>query len=228
MSNIVEEYIESTANFNASGNAPDGADLARHWDDAFTSSQEKKLGWFETDLSPSWRLLNKAEISKEAKILVAGAGNSRLIDELVANDYENIIATDISAVALNQLRARVGEKVNYVVDDLTNSANLGSYGQVEFWFDRAVLHFFARKEERLSYRALLNKLVAPGGYIALAEFAEDGALKCSGLNVQRYSLDDMLEFLGAEFELIDSFRYIYTMPSRTDRSYNYALFRRSC
>lgn len=199
---------------------------AEHWDKAFNSNKEEQLGWFETDLSPSLRLLESAGLSKDAKILIAGAGNSRLIDEILGLGYSNIIATDISQVALDQLKNRLGEKVTYVVDDLTNPSRLKSIEPVNYFFDRAVLHFFTKSEDRTAYKRLLDTLVKPGAYIALAEFAEDGAIRCSGLDVLRYSIEDMSWFLGEEYKLIESFRFLYTMPSGDTRPYNYGLFKR--
>lgn len=199
---------------------------AEHWDKAFNSNKEEQLGWFETDLSPSLRLLETACLSKDAKILIAGAGNTRLIDEISGLGYSDIIATDISQVALDQLKERLGEKVACIADDLTNPQCLTTIEHIDFWFDRAVLHFFTTEEERVAYRRLIEKSLKYGGYVALAEFAEDSAMKCSGLDVRRYSVADMSDFLGGEYELIESFRYIYTMPSGDTRPYNYGLFKR--
>ena len=201
-------------------------DIASHWDKAYEHCEEEKLGWFETDLSPSLELFEMTGISKEAKILNVGAGNSRLIDAIVQLGFTNVMATDISKSALDQLQDRLGERVSYIHDDLTSSSSLINNSQVDFWIDRAVLHFFTGKDEQNAYLNLLNGLVKSGGYVMLAEFAEDAVDKCSGLAVHRYSIDMMKDYLGSSYKLVANLRYDYIMPTGGHRPYNYGLFRR--
>ncbi|MDQ3320894.1 MAG: hypothetical protein M3525_00335 [Acidobacteriota bacterium] len=63
-----------------------------------------------------------------------------------------------------------------------------------------------------------------GGHFIIATFAEDGALKCSGLNVKRYGLEKMRETLGEGFELVRSFREEHQTPFGTTQSFPYAHF----
>ena len=60
----------------------------------------------------------------------------------------------------------------------------------------------------------------------MAEFSLEGAQKCSGLDVKQYSKEMFKDKLGTNFELVDSFDYIYTMPSGAVRPYVYTLFRK--
>ncbi|MFK5880223.1 MAG: class I SAM-dependent methyltransferase [Flavobacteriaceae bacterium] len=201
--------------------------LSTHWDNAYNNSPEEKLGWFETDLSPMLQLINKTGLGKSATILNAGAGSTTLIDALVKNKFSNIIATDLSKVALNNLSSRVGKgNVTCIVDDLTNPIKLNTISPVDLWIDRAVLHFFTDEKDQKSYFDLINQKVTKGGFVILAEFSLEGAQKCSGLDVKRYSKETLSEKLGADFELIDSFDFIYQMPSGAERPYIYTLFRK--
>jgi hypothetical protein len=61
----------------------------------------------------------------------------------------------------------------------------------------------------------------PGGFVILAAFAMNGATKCSGLPVQRYSVDSLCEFLGDGYRLVESSDYTYRMPSGDLRPYVY-------
>ena len=63
------------------------------------------------------------------------------------------------------------------------------------------------------------------GHLIIATFADDGALICSGLNVERYSLEKMMETLGADFELLQSEREEHHTPFETTQNFLYAHFR---
>ena len=201
--------------------------LSTHWDNAYTNSPQEKLGWFETDLQPMLQLIEKTGLNKSAQILNAGAGSTTLIDSLIKNNYTNIIATDLSKVALSNLSSRVGkDHITCIVDDLTKPTKLNAISPVDLWIDRAVLHFFTDEKDQKTYFDLINQKVAKDGFVILAEFSLEGATKCSGLDVFRYDAKSLSEKLGVNFELIDSFDYIYKMPSGADRPYVYALFRK--
>ncbi len=200
-----------------------------HWNTIYTQSSEEKLGWHETDLTPTLYLLEKAELLKEARVLIAGAGSTTLVDELLRQSYTNILAIDISEAALNKLQGRIGKEsdnVQFIVDDLTNPVMLSEIGLVDLWIDRAVLHFFTEQTDQVAYFNLIRSGIKKGGFTLLAEYNQEGAIKCAGLPVQRYSVEMLQENLGGEFILIDSFNHIFTMPSGDIRPYIYTLFKK--
>ena len=200
-----------------------------HWDNAYTNSPVEKLGWYETDLTPTLDLLAKTGLKKSARILNVGAGASTLVDEFVSDGFSNIIAADISQVSLDHLKRRLGldaKKVEFVTDDLTNPIELLNIEQVDLWIDRAVLHFFNKREEQDVYFDLLKKTIKKGGFAILAEYNLNGAAKCAGLTVHRYSKEMLQDKLGDGFKLIDSFDYTYTMPHGDLRPYIYTLFQK--
>ena len=201
--------------------------LSTHWNNAYTNNASDKLGWFETDLNPTLKLIDKTELNKSARIINIGAGETTLIDELLKQKYNNLVATDISSVALNKLDSRVQSgAVNYIVDDITHPTKLNLITNVDLWIDRAVLHFFIDEKDQNTYFNLLKSKVNPGGFVLLAQFNTNGAEKCSGLPVLRYNTEMLKSRLGDDFELIESFDHIYTMPSGAERPYIYTLFKR--
>lgn len=201
--------------------------LKKHWDKVYSNSPEEKLGWYETDLTPTLNLVSKANLEKDARILIVGAGSTTLIDELIVLGYTHLIASDLSEVALENLKNRVDcSKVEFVVDDLTDPSKLKNIDDVDLWIDRAVLHFFTEKHDQDEYFKLLKAKVKKNGYVILAEYSLDGAEICAGLPVHRYSKDMFIEKLGSNFELLEDFRYIYFMPSGSERPYIYTLFRK--
>ena len=203
-------------------------DLKEHWNNAYNNSPLEKLGWYETDLNPSLDLIKKTELSNAARIINIGSGSTTLIDALVELEYINLIATDISDVALDALKNRISDedKVEYIQDDLTNPEKLNHIENVDLWIDRAVLHFFNECKEQDSYFDLVKSKININGFVILAEFSLEGAAKCSGLDVFRYSKEMLAEQLGGDFKLIEHFDYTYSMPSGAPRPYIYTLFQR--
>lgn len=200
-----------------------------HWNKAYSRVDETQLGWYETDVSSTIKLIKKAGIGPGSRLITVGAGSTTLIDTLLEQGYDNLMATDISEVALQGLQGRIGNlsnKVEWIVDDLTNAKLLNDIHPVDLWIDRAVLHFFTKEADQQRYFSLLKKLVHKYGYVILAEFNLESAEKCSGLPVHRYNTEMLQEKLGDDFNLITSFDYDYTMPSGDSRTYVYALFQK--
>jgi hypothetical protein len=211
----------SPANTNSETN------LKEHWNNAYLNSPEEKLGWFETDLTPTLNLVSNTNLDKDARILNVGAGSTTLIDELINLGYINLIACDLSEIALEKLESRIkSSKVDYVVDDLTEPSKLTNIENVDLWIDRAVLHFFTKNNEQDEYFKLLKSKVNTNGFVILAEYHMNGATVCAGLPVHRYSKEMLVERLGNKFELLESFEYTYLMPSGNERPYIYTLFRK--
>ncbi len=200
-----------------------------HWNIAYDKTDTTKLGWYEENCTPSLDLIKKCTLEKSDSILNVGAGATLLIDELIALDYKNLIANDISENALEKIKTRLGantDKVKFIIDDLTNSVTLQHLEPVDLWHDRAVLHFFNTKNEQDAYFKLLNKLVKPKGHAIIATFNLNGALKCSGLPVHRYDEKMIAKRIGKDFDLIESFNYTFHNPSGDTRAYVYTLFKR--
>ncbi len=56
-----------------------------HWDKVYDKSPDEKLGWYESSHEQTLRLIAKTKLSKNADILIAVAGSTTLIDELLKN-----------------------------------------------------------------------------------------------------------------------------------------------
>lgn len=205
----------------------DDKDFNLHWNNVYLNSPEEKLGWYETDLKPMLDMITKTKFDKSARILNVGAGSTRLVDELLAAGYSNLLATDLSDVALKSLAGRVGDgRIECIVDDLTNPVELLRIDPVDIWIDRAVLHFFNEQKDQEAYFDLLYDTVNNNGYALFAEYNLSGADKCAGLPVHRYSTDMISSRLGKEFQLVENFDYSFIMPSGAERPYTYSLFRK--
>ncbi|MBR9690369.1 class I SAM-dependent methyltransferase [Candidatus Woesearchaeota archaeon] len=207
----------------------DGRIMKNHWNKVYSSKETTQLGWYEESPEKSLELIDKCHVNKDNKVLDVGTGASTLIDNLIKRGYNKIIAADISEEALNKLKARLGEKassVTFIVDNLTAPEHLNDLKDIMIWHDRAVLHFLTGKSERDAYLSLLSQVVRIGGYVIIAAFSLEGAPKCSGLDVKRYDVNMIQDFLGSNFILKEHFNYLYNMPSGDKRPYVYTLFQR--
>jgi len=207
---------------------PDKEALKAHWEKAYTKDI-KKLEWYEAKPRPSLDLIKKCGLNKDAKILNVGAGATILIDELIKQGYTNIIANDLSVNALSKLQERLGEdndKVNWLVDDLTNPKELLNLGEIDLWIDRAVLHFFTEKREQDTYFKLIKKLVKRKGFVIIAVFNFKTDDEGEDLPIYRFE-QNMLQFkFGPEFKLLEDFNYTFKSPYGDTREYVYTLFQR--
>ena len=188
------------------------------------------MGWYEEMPAPSLELLSKCNANKDMTILDVGTGVSTFIDSLIEAGFTNIIATDISEIALSKLKERLGKEkatlVKWIVDDITEPVHMQNLREADIWHDRAVLHFLVKDDERNAYLSTLKRVVKQGGYVIIAAFSLKGARKCSGLDIRNYDENLLVEFLGEEFKLVEHFDYMYHMPSGEARPYIYTLFQR--
>jgi len=204
--------------------------LKEHWNQKYTDSPITQLGWYESKSSPSIQLIENCAVPKDSTIIDVGSGATTLTASLLELGYQNLYAVDISDVALEKAKTLLGKEqaaqVHWLVDDITNPSAVFQLQNVAIWHDRAVFHFLTDDQDRQTYHSLMQKIVIAGGFVIMATFAMNGATKCSGLPVQRYSAESLSEFLGDGFKLLESLDYTYQMPSGDLRPYVYTRFQK--
>lgn len=204
--------------------------LKDHWNKKYADTPVSQLGWYEPKSIPSIQLIENCAVPKDSTILDVGSGVSTLIASLLELGYSNLYALDISEVALNTAKRRLTQEqaahVHWIVDDITTPSAVLQIPKVKIWHDRAVFHFLTDEQQRHAYYSVLQKVLSPDGIVIMAAFALDGAARCSGLPVQRYSAESLSEFLGGGFKLLESFDYTYQMPSGDLRPYVYTRFQK--
>lgn len=203
------------------------ADRTEHWNQIFTSKADKELGWYEADVGQTLAFLDRIPNAASQTVFLPGAGTSLLVDELLARG-NRLILNDISSEALARLRDRVGargESVEWLLQDISKPLPIGAI-QADIWIDRAVLHFLLADSEIVGYFENVRAVVKPGGYVLLAEFSKAGAPRCAGLDVHRYSIDEMSARLGRGFALVAAEDYTFVNPAGAPRPYVYGLFQR--
>lgn len=207
----------------------DSQKLKTHWNGAY-NKEDNQLGWFEEQPIQTMNLVAKTNLAKNATILNVGAGTTTLIESLLDEGYTNLIANDLSDMALLRLKERIKKSHNYnlncIVDDLTHPSKLWDFNDIDLWIDRAVLHFFINKEEQEAYFELIKKIVSKNGFVIIAVFALDGVEKCCGLPIKRYDVNMLHQKLGNSFKYIQSLNYTFINPFGGERPYVYALFQK--
>lgn len=198
----------------------------KHWNSIFSATSDPQLGWYEKDVSQTLRFLDLIPREKTTTVFLPGAGTSVLVDELIARGHR-LILNDISDIALDKLKSRIGteKELHWLHYDIAKPLPDDTI-QADTWIDRAVLHFLLDETDIQGYFANLKATVRPGGYALLAEFAITGAPKCAGLELHRYSVEEMAKCLGNSFELEKHEDYTYINPSGDPRPYVYGLFRK--
>jgi EEF1A lysine methyltransferase 2 len=198
-----------------------------HWNAIFSAKVDPELGWYEKDASQTLKFLEKIPRKESETVFLPGAGTSVLVDELLARGYK-IILNDISDEALNKLKKRVGlnDRLTWLHHDISIPLPDG-LPSTDIWIDRAVLHFLLEEEQIHEYFANLNSSLRSGGYALLAEFSSIGAPKCAGLNLHRYSIEEMDKRMGPQFQLLSHEDYIFKNPAGDPRPYIYSLYRKN-
>jgi len=201
-----------------------------YWNSIYASREPTQLGWYQEVPEASMHLLSRCRLTRTDPILDVGAGATVFIDRLLEEGYRNIIAADISEIALGKLKERLGREkaseIRWIVEDITNPHLLQNLTDVALWHDRAALHFLLDEAHRKTYLYTLEEVVRSGGYVIIAAFNLQGAATCSGLPVMRYDHQMLADFLGDGFKLVEHFDYTHRMPSGDPRPYVYTLFQR--
>jgi EEF1A lysine methyltransferase 2 len=199
-----------------------------HWNHAYSKSDTTKLGWYEAIPQASLELIARCQISQTESILDVGSGTTNLISELIALGYTNLFALDISPLALMKAKSLLHKDqagmVKWIEADVTQTAEMDMLPEVSIWHDRALFHFLTTDDQRNAYHILMQKKVKREGHVILATFAPDGASKCSGLDVRRYSSEQQKKFMGHEFELVETSNITSHTPSGALRPYVYSHF----
>jgi 2-polyprenyl-3-methyl-5-hydroxy-6-metoxy-1,4-benzoquinol methylase len=201
-------------------------DARKHWEKIYAFKAPDQLSWYRPHLETSMALIERSTGDGSAAIIDVGGGESTLVDDLLARGFQNVTVLDISALAIEVSRKRLGmaaERVRWLVADLT---------QVELeplaydvWHDRAVFHFLTDPHQRAAYVRCAAQSVKPGGHVIVSTFGPQGPAKCSGLEVVRYDADSLHREFGARFRLLESSKEMHGTPSGARQQFLYCCCR---
>ena len=203
-------------------------DQKQHWEQVYTTKSSESVSWFQEHSEQSLRLIHHTGLGKNAAIIDVGGGASTLVDDLLAEGYNDLSVLDLSASALSVARRRLGEKggiVHWLEGDITR-AEFAKH-RFDIWHDRAVFHFLTEPSDRQAYVERVMHAVRPGGHVIVATFAEDGPEKCSGLPVMKYQADTLHAEFGEAFQLLGHEKEAHHTPSGTVQQFIYCYCRKS-
>lgn len=201
-------------------------DPKSHWEHVYRSKLSTQVSWYQPHALRSLDLIRRVSPPPNGPIIDVGGGASTLIDDLLDAGYQNLTVLDLSATALAEARARLGIRaggVQWVEDDVLDV--LLPKAAYTVWHDRAVFHFLTAAADRVRYIARVRHAVRRGGYVLVATFADNGPLRCSGLDVARYSPEELHAEFGADFRLLTSEREEHVTPTGVRQAFVYCLCR---
>jgi SAM-dependent methyltransferase len=203
--------------------SPGGRD---HWENVYASKSPEEVSWFRPHLERSLAFLEAAGVGRTAAVIDVGGGASTLVDDLLDRGYSNVAVLDLSPSALSAARARLGERasrVRWLCADVTEaSLEPAAY---DVWHDRAVFHFLRERSARERYVASVRRSLRPGGHVIVATFGPHGPERCSGLEVMRYSPEELHAEFGSEFARLASATERHVTPWGAEQEFIYCYCR---
>lgn len=193
-----------------------------HWEHIYEVKTPEEVSWTQKKPETSLDFIHSFGEDKTAKIIDIGGGDSKLVDFLLEEGYENISVLDISANALERAKKRLGEKakkVTWIVADITEFEPTEQY---DIWHDRAVFHFLTEKNDIKKYQDLVAKAVK--GNMVIGTFSINGPLKCSGLEIKQNDETSLTSTFDANFEKIECFTIDHKTPFDTIQNFIFCSF----
>ena len=197
-----------------------------HWEGVYSGTTFADVSWFQPRPERSLQLVEQSAVDRDDAIIDVGGGASTLVDHLLDDGFTDITVLDVAGKALEQSQERLGvraSQVEWVVSDVTTFRPSRMW---QLWHDRAALHFLVDEQDRARYVDVLKRALQPGGHAVLATFGPEGPLKCSGLEIRRYSIDLVEELLGPGFELQSQLIENHVTPMGSNQQFLYSCWTR--
>ncbi|WP_346860553.1 class I SAM-dependent methyltransferase [uncultured Draconibacterium sp.] len=201
-------------------------DRKNHWEKIYQTKSATDVSWFQSRPSVSLEFIEEFAIPKSEKIIDVGGGDSLLVDYLLELGYQDITVLDISEMALEKAKLRLGEKaarVNWIVADAATFQPTEKYG---FWHDRAAFHFLTNEDEIQNYIATIQQNLKPEGVLVIGTFSTNGPTSCSGIEIKQYSETSMSDRLKQFFKKIRCIITDHKTPSESIQQFIFCSFKR--
>ena len=197
--------------------------LKLHWEKIYDEKKEDEVSWFQKETNESIKMIQSAGIDNP-KIIDVGSGRSKLLKNLIEIGYNDLTYLDISEHALKKSKEFLGEQSNKVRWVSKDILSFKPDGKFDIWHDRAVFHFLNEENLIRKYIEIVEKNISENGHLIIGTFSENGPLKCSGLDVKRYSEKVIEKIFNRSFKLIDSFYYDHVTPFNTTQNFLFSHF----
>lgn len=197
-----------------------------HWENIYSNKQPNEVSWTQEVPQTSLDFIRNANLNKYSKIIDIGGGDSKLVDFLLEQGFEDVSVLDISEEALKRAQKRLGERasrVKWIVSDINNFHPTMKY---DFWHDRATFHFLTNENEITNYLATAQQSINPSGVLVIGTFSEQGPKKCSGIEIKQYSEVSMADRLKSFFEKIKCITVDHKTPFDTIQNFVFCSFKK--
>jgi len=197
----------------------------KHWEKVYETKSPNEVSWTQKKPVTSLEFIKKFGVSKDAKIIDIGGGDSMLVDYLLELGYTNITVLDISAIVLEKAKVRLGEKaakVIWIVSDITSFQPTTTYN---IWHDRATFHFLTEEKQIAGYKTLVSRAV--NSYLIIGTFSTEGPKKCSGLDITQYNEDTLRDTFKDGFEKLNCSTEDHTTPFNTIQNFIFCSFKKN-
>ncbi len=199
-------------------------DKKKHWETVYKTKNPDQVSWTQETPKTSLAFINSFGLKKNAKIIDIGGGDSKLVDYLLDEGFENITVLDISAKSLEKAKNRLGKKaikVDWIVSDITEFEPNMTY---DIWHDRATFHFLTTTEQIKKYMKTARKSVS--GFLTIGTFSENGPKKCSGLEIRQYNEEELTSELKDGFDKIKCVTEDHLTPFGTNQNFLFCSFKK--
>lgn len=201
-------------------------DRKKHWENIYQTKELKDCSWYLPKPEISLNFFREVNLPLTAKIIDIGGGDSFLVDHLINLGYKDISVLDISAVALERAKKRLGDKAKNIKWIVADVASFEPTEKYDFWHDRAAFHFLTDEMEISNYIEIAQRSIKPTGVLVIGTFSEQGPRKCSGIDIKQYSESSMTEKMKTFFEKSKCIKVEHKTPFNTIQNFTFCSFRK--
>ena len=195
----------------------------QHWENVYANKQPHEVSWTQEVPATSLSFIKGFNLPKNASIIDIGGGDSRLVDFLLKEGFQDITVLDISGHALQKAKNRLGalaDNVTWILSDITDFKPQRHY---DLWHDRATFHFLTSGRQIEKYLSIARFSV--NGFLAIGTFSHDGPSKCSGLEIKQYDEVELQQQLSIGFTKIRCITEDHITPFNTRQNFLFCSFK---
>jgi SAM-dependent methyltransferase len=201
-------------------------DRKKHWENIYDTKSIDEVSWFQETPSNSLDFIKDNQLPYTAKIIDIGGGDSYLVDHLLNLGYTDITVVDISSIAIEKAKTRLGEKAKKVKWIIADASKFNPPEQYDLWHDRAAFHFLTDENDIKSYINSAVKGVRLSGVMIIGTFSTNGPFKCSGIDIKQYSENSMENCFIENFEKLKCKTFDHSTPFNTTQNFVFCSFKR--
>jgi len=201
-------------------------DRKAHWENIYSTKELETCSWFQPIPVTSLDFIEQAGLTKSAKIIDVGGGDSLLVDGLLEKGYLDITVLDISEAALERAKQRLGNKANQVKWIVGDAASFAPPEKYDLWHDRAAFHFLTHQNDVNGYVVTAKNALNDPGILVIGTFSESGPKKCSGVEIKQYSETSLIQIFRSGFKKLKCVNVDHTTPSNANQNFTFCSFQK--